>query len=199
MDTLKKEKEIEEKLNREKEEKERAIEEAKKNKPSAASIFGGAKPVDTTQREKEIEEKLSRMSASEDKEDQPRAYRPPARRDEGEGREERRGGSYRSRDDRDYGRRDYRDGASSERRQYDRDDDPRSSPKRDAKSRSPEPPVKSPPKYEEPAPVVGFKERTEPVLKCISFRPSSHKTSLLSCKKKKESAATAVKRIRFTI
>ena len=156
MDTLKKEKEIEEKLNREKEEKERAIEEAKKNKPSAASIFGGAKPVDTTQREKEIEEKLSRMSASEDKEDQPRAYRPPARRDEGEGREERRGGSYRSRDDRDYGRRDYRDGASSERRQYDRDDDPRSSPKRDAKSRSPEPPVKSPPKYEEPAPVVGF-------------------------------------------
>merc|ERR1711997_645334 len=98
-DTLKKEKEIEEKLQREKEEKERAIEEAKKNKPSAASIFGGAKPVDTTQREKEIEEKLSKMSAAEDKEDQPRAYRPPARRDDGEGRDDRRGGSYRSRDD----------------------------------------------------------------------------------------------------
>merc|ERR1719225_1301889 len=109
---------------------ERAIEEAKKNKPSAASIFGGAKPVDTTQREKEIEEKLSKMSASEDKEDQPRAYRPPARRD--------------------YGRRDHRDDrdrrdGGSERRSYERDgrsegkeDDHRSSPK----SKSPEPPVK---------------------------------------------------------
>merc|ERR1719309_1532818 len=43
VDTVKKEKEIEEKL--------RAAEEARKNKPSAASIFGGAKPVDTTQRE----------------------------------------------------------------------------------------------------------------------------------------------------
>jgi len=170
VDTLKKEKEMEEKLKKEKEEKEKAIEEAKKNKPSAASIFGGAKPVDTTQREKEIEEKLSKMSASEDKDDQPRAYRPPARRDDGDGRDDRRGGggSYRSRDDRDYGRRDHRDDrdrrdgdrdrrdGGSERRSYERDgrseakeDDPRSSPK----SKSPEPPVK---KYEEPkpAPVV---------------------------------------------
>merc|ERR1712058_206734 len=47
VDTLKKEMEIEE---RHKREKERAIEEAKKNKPSAASIFGSAKPVDTSVR-----------------------------------------------------------------------------------------------------------------------------------------------------
>merc|ERR1712142_340668 len=63
---VKKEKEIEEKLLKEKEEKERALEESKRNKPSAASIFGGAKPVDTTQREKEIEDKLSKMSVSMD-------------------------------------------------------------------------------------------------------------------------------------
>jgi len=141
VDTLKKEKEMEEKLNKEKEEKEKANEEAKKNKPSAASIFGGAKPVDTTQREKEIEEKLSKMSTSDDKEDregQPRAYRPPARRDDGGDRryesdrrddrrgDDRRGGSYRSRDERDYGRQDYRDDrrerrdGPDDRRSYDR-------------------------------------------------------------------------------
>merc|ERR1719471_1036138 len=78
VDTVKKEKEIEEKLAREKEEKERAAEEARKNKPSAASIFGGAKPVDTTQREKEIEDKISKLTVSKDekkKEDsQPKAY-----------------------------------------------------------------------------------------------------------------------------
>merc|ERR1711994_971864 len=91
VDTLKKEQEMEERMKKEKEEKEKALEEAKKNKPSTASIFGGAKPVDTTQREKEIEEKLSKMSASEERDDR------------------RGGGSYRSRDDRDYGRRDYRD------------------------------------------------------------------------------------------
>merc|ERR1712098_616952 len=62
VDTLKKEMEIEERHKREKEEKERAIEEAKKNKPSAASIFGSAKPVDTSVREKEIEEKLSKLT-----------------------------------------------------------------------------------------------------------------------------------------
>merc|ERR1711970_1384210 len=43
-----------------------AMEEARKNKPSAASIFGGAKPVDTTQREKEIEEKLSKLEVKPD-------------------------------------------------------------------------------------------------------------------------------------
>merc|ERR1712179_838674 len=66
VDTVKKEKEIEEKLQREKEEKERAAEEARKNKPSAASIFGGAKPVDTTQREKEIEDKISKLTVGKD-------------------------------------------------------------------------------------------------------------------------------------
>lgn len=211
VDTLKKEKEIEEKLQKEKEEKEKAIEEAKKNKPSAASIFGGAKPVDTTQREKEIEEKLSKMSASEEKEDQPRAYRPPARRDDGDGRDDRRGGgSYRSRDDRDYGRRDYRDNrgdrrdGGSDRRSYDRDrrsESDQDDHSKDAKSKSPEPPVK---KYEEPKPVVSFidePERGESLFLNVFFRPWSHKTSLLSCKKKKVSAATAkaVKRIRFII
>ena len=65
VDTLKREKEMEERLQKEKEKKEKALEEAKKNKPSAASIFGSAKPVDTTQREKEVEEKLSKLSASD--------------------------------------------------------------------------------------------------------------------------------------
>ena len=95
VDTLKKEQEIEDKLKREKEEKEKAMEEARKNKPSAASIFGSAKPVDTTQREKEIEEKLSKMTTSEDadkkEDDQPKAYRPPGRRDDGEKRRDDRG------------------------------------------------------------------------------------------------------------
>merc|ERR1719264_1414742 len=110
VDTLKKEQEMEEKLKREKEEKERAREEARKNKPSAASIFGSAKPVDTTQREKEIEDKLSKMTTSEEadkKEDdsQPKAYRPPGRRDDGERRKDdrgydNRGGGYDRRDDR---------------------------------------------------------------------------------------------------
>ena len=49
-------------MKEEKEEKEGALEEAKKNKPSAASIFG--KPVDTTQRDKEIKEKLAGIRAS---------------------------------------------------------------------------------------------------------------------------------------
>merc|ERR1712168_1139223 len=73
VDTVKKEKEIEEKMQKEKEEKERAAEEARKNKPSAASIFGGAKPVDTTQREKEIEDKISKLTLSKDekKEEKP--------------------------------------------------------------------------------------------------------------------------------
>lgn len=144
VDTVKKEKEIEEKLQREKEEKERAQEEARKNKPSAASIFGGAKPVDTTQREKEIEDKLSKMTVSKDaekKEEKPPvenswrrkddggeparggAYRPPGRREDGDRRDDRGSSGYDRdrRDDRgssgyDRERRDDR-GSSS----YDRD------------------------------------------------------------------------------
>merc|ERR1719427_2206336 len=99
---------MEEKLLKEKKEKELALEEARKNKPSAASIFGGAKPVDTSQREKEIESKLEKMTVkketdvSEDKEkdlawrrkddsDAPKsgAYRPPGRRDDPERRSDR--------------------------------------------------------------------------------------------------------------
>merc|ERR1712142_25162 len=119
---VKKEKEIEEKLLKEKEEKERALEESKRNKPSAASIFGGAKPVDTTQREKEIEDKLSKMSVSKDdkekgnvdnawrrKEDAGGAYRPPGRREEGDRRDRGSSGYDRDRrDDRGYDRRDDR-------------------------------------------------------------------------------------------
>jgi len=142
VDTLKKEQEMEEKLKREKEEKEKAMEEARKNKPSAASIFGSAKPVDTTQREKEIEDKLSKMTTSEeaDKKDddsQPKAYRPPGRRDDGERRKDDRGydnrGGYDRRDDRGddrrmdrggYDRRDNRD-RRDDRGAYDRRDDRR--------------------------------------------------------------------------
>jgi len=152
VDTVKKEKEIEEKLLKEKEEKERALEESKRNKPSAASIFGGAKPVDTTQREKEIEDKLSKMSVSKDdkekgnvdnawrrKEDAGGAYRPPGRREEGDRRDrgssgydkdrgydrERRDDLRDRRDDRGYDRRDDR-GYDRDRRDdrgYDRRDD----------------------------------------------------------------------------
>merc|ERR1712228_917229 len=112
----------------EKEEKERAIEEAKKNKPSAASIFGSAKPVDTYVREKEIEEKLSKMTTSDsDKVDSSRAYKSnPTRRGEDIGfdrrRDDRRQPDNRGydrdrRDDRGYDR-DRRDGD----RGYDRKD-----------------------------------------------------------------------------
>merc|ERR1719330_2221650 len=106
-------------MKKEKEEKEKALEEAKKNKPSAASIFGSAKPVDTTQREKEIEEKLSKMSTSEEsKDDAPRAYKPPARRDDGDRRRDDRGYD---RDDRGYDR-DRRDDRGGYDRRDDRDD-----------------------------------------------------------------------------
>ncbi len=84
VDTTKKEREIEEKLatkvvdlgkNRSRTTSERSAtsEEDKEkesssrpapSKPSAASIFGGAKPVDTTKREKEIEEKLKKLEVS---------------------------------------------------------------------------------------------------------------------------------------
>merc|ERR1712029_703743 len=126
------EKEMEERLQKEKEEKAKALEEAKKNKPSAASIFGSAKPVDTTQREREVEEKLSKLSTSDvdankSEDNQSRAYRPPARRDD-------RG--YDRRDDRDrrdergYDRRDDRGGYDRDRRtdnrgSYDRRNDNR--------------------------------------------------------------------------
>merc|ERR1712086_670905 len=103
-------------------EKERAQEEARKNKPSSASIFGGAKPVDTTQREKEMEDKLSKMTVAKDaekKEEKPpvenawrrkddggeppksSAYRPPGRREDGESRRDDRGSSGYDRDRRD--------------------------------------------------------------------------------------------------
>merc|ERR1711983_660586 len=90
-------------------EKAKASEEAKKNKPSAASIFGSAKPVDTTQREREVEEKLSKLStadvdANKSEDNQSRAYKPPARRD-----------------DRGYDRRDDRD--RRDERGYDRRED----------------------------------------------------------------------------
>jgi len=144
VDTVKKEKEIEEKLQKEKEEKTRAQEEARKNKPSSASIFGGAKPVDTTQREKEMEDKLSKMTVAKDaekKEEKPpvenawrrkddggeppksSAYRPPGRREDGESRRDDRGSSGYDRD-----RRDDRGGYDRDRRDdrgsssgYDRD------------------------------------------------------------------------------
>merc|ERR1711983_121035 len=91
-------------------EKAKASEEAKKNKPSAASIFGSAKPVDTTQREREVEEKLSKLStadvdANKSEDNQSRAYKPPARRD-----------------DRGYDRRDDRD-RRNDNRGYERRDD----------------------------------------------------------------------------
>jgi len=142
VDTVKKEKEMEEKLLREKEEKEKAQEEARKNKPSAASIFGGAKPVDTAQREKEIESKLAKMSVSKDSDrKEEREREKPAvegawRRKDGDGGEPARGGAYRPpgrredgdrRDDRGYDRekRDDRGGYDRDRRDdrggYDRD------------------------------------------------------------------------------
>ena len=109
MDTVKKEEEIEEKLQKEQEEKERSQEEA-----SSASIFSGAKFVDTTQRENEIEDKLSKMIVAKDaekKEEKPLvenawrrkddgceppkslAYRPPDHREDGESRRDDMGSS----------------------------------------------------------------------------------------------------------
>ena len=149
VDTVKKEKEMEEKLLKEKKEKELALEEARKNKPSAASIFGGAKPVDTSQREKEIESKLEKMTVkketdvSEDKEkdlawrrkddsDAPKsgAYRPPGRRDDSErrsdrGYDDRRDRGYDDRRDRGYDDRRERDRGYDDRRDRDRGYDDR--------------------------------------------------------------------------
>ena len=60
VDTVQKEKEMDEKLAREKEEKERAREEARKAPKS--NPFGSAKPVDTLKKELEIESKLSKLT-----------------------------------------------------------------------------------------------------------------------------------------
>merc|ERR1712226_1549341 len=60
VDTVQKEKEMDEKLAREKEEKEKAREEARKAPKS--NPFGAAKPVDTLKKEQEIESKLSKLS-----------------------------------------------------------------------------------------------------------------------------------------
>merc|ERR1712025_423352 len=108
------------------------------------------KPVDTTQREREVEEKLSKLStadvdANKSEDNQSRAYKPPARRDDRgyDRRNDNRG--YERRDDRGgYDRRNDRGSTSS-----DRDRDIRSMEK-DDRRRTPEPPVK---KYEEPKPV----------------------------------------------
>jgi len=66
VDTRKKEREIEEKLEKERETNEIGKENPKKNKPSAGILSGGAKPLETTQSEKEIEGKLSKTSATEE-------------------------------------------------------------------------------------------------------------------------------------
>merc|ERR1712079_875464 len=88
---------------------------------ASSSIFGGAKPVDTLKKEQEMEEKLLKMSTSEEsKDDAPRAYKPPARRDDGDRRRDDRRDD---RDDRGYDRRDDRGGYDRRRddRGYDRD------------------------------------------------------------------------------
>ena len=51
-------------------------EEDAPKKPSAASIFGGAKPVDTTAREREIEEKLKAASVKDKEKDREDRDRP---------------------------------------------------------------------------------------------------------------------------
>merc|ERR1712242_376318 len=109
--------------------------------------------------EKEIEEKLSKMSTSEEsKDDAPRAYKPPARRDDGDRRRDDRGYDRDRRDDRGgYDRRDDRGSSSG----YDRDgrddrgdrDEGRNrdeaSEEKEERKKTPEPQMK---KYEEPKP-----------------------------------------------
>lgn len=140
VDTLSKDKEIEEKLG-----KDKAQEESRSNKP-AANIFGSAKPVDTAHREKEIEEKLSKLDVKPSEKDDVKppvenawrrrtdeepskpaggAYRPPGRRDDGDRRDDR-GYDRDRRDDRGGYRRDDRGGYDRDRRDdrgYDRRDD----------------------------------------------------------------------------
>ena len=121
MDTVQKEKEIEEKLAREKDEKERAREEARKAPKS--NPFGAAKPVDTLKKEQEIESKLSKLSVKPEEKEKPpieNAWR--ARKPEVEAPAGKSSGAYRPpgadrdrRDDRGYDR-DRRDD-----RGYDRD------------------------------------------------------------------------------
>jgi len=143
VDTVQKEKEMDDKLAREKEEKERAREEARKAPKS--NPFGAAKPVDTLKKEQEIESKLSKLSVkSEEKEVEKApienawrmrkpddgapsskssgAYRPPGASD----RDRRDGYDRDRRDDRGYDRdrRDDRGGYDRDRRDdrgYDRD------------------------------------------------------------------------------
>merc|ERR1719427_2516943 len=156
---------MEEKLLKEKKEKELALEEARKNKPSAASIFGGAKPVDTSQGEKEIESKLEKMTVkketdvSEDKEkdlawrrkddsDAPKsgAYRPPGRRDDPERRSDRgyddsreRDRGYDDRRDRDRGYDDRRDTRGYDDRRDNRGSNDRRDDRYDRRDRRSEP------------------------------------------------------------
>merc|ERR1712226_431679 len=151
VDTVQKEKEMDEKLAREKEEKERAREEARKAPKS--NPFGAAKPVDTLKKEQEIESKLSKLSVKPEEKEVEKApienawrmrkpedgtppskssssgaYRPPgaAERD----RRDDRGYDRDRRDDRGYDR-DRRDDRGSDRdrrdgdRGYDRRDDHR--------------------------------------------------------------------------
>merc|ERR1712038_1597955 len=134
VDTVQKEKEIEEKLAREKDEKERAREEARKAPKS--NPFGAAKPVDTLKKEQEIESKLSKLSVKPEEKEKPpieNAWR--ARKPEDEAPAGKSSGAYRPpgasdrdrRDDRGYDRdrRDDRDrGYDRDRREdrgYDRD------------------------------------------------------------------------------
>ena len=120
---MQKEKEMDEKLAREKEEKERAREEARKAPKS--NPFGSAKPVDTLKKELEIESKLSKLTVKPEEKEVEKApienawrmrkpddassknsgaYRPPGASD----RDRRDGYDRDRRDDRDRDRRDDR-------------------------------------------------------------------------------------------
>jgi len=134
VDTLAKEKAIEEKLGKD------VQEEPRKSKPSS-NPFGGAKPVDTSNREKEIEEKMSKLDVKpaervdvkppvenawrrkldDDDQSKPSAgsYRPPGRREDGDRRDDRGGYNRDRRDDKggyDRDRRDDRGGSDRDRR-----------------------------------------------------------------------------------
>merc|ERR1712012_989665 len=169
VDTVQKEKEIEEKLAREKDEKERAREEARKAPKS--NPFGVAKPVDTLKKEQEIESKLSKLSVKPEEKEKPpieNAWR--ARKPDDEAPAGKSSGAYRppgasDRDRRDD--RDHRDDRGSERngrddrdrRDYDRRDDWRSAEKevngkKEGSAEKAPAPEKSMKKIEEPVPVA---------------------------------------------
>merc|ERR1719430_611037 len=133
---------MEEKLAREKEDKERQREEARK--APRPNPFGGAKPVDTLKKEREMEEKLTKLSVKTEEREKPPienawrvrkpdegqkspggAYRPPGadRRDD---KRDDRGYDRDKRDDRGYDRykrddRDRRDDRGNDRGGYDKD------------------------------------------------------------------------------